>query len=56
MSRPTKKEVREWLKRIREDVANCEKALKDGNWSQVYDCAEDASGSAGEIMRLTEEN
>lgn len=45
----TKTEVREWLKRIREDVRDMEAALKEGDLAAFNEYAHDCSGAAAEL-------
>lgn len=51
----TKAEVREWLRRIREDVRDAERALAEGDLGGVRAAMEDASGSAGEVQTACDE-
>jgi hypothetical protein len=51
----TKGEAREWLRRIREDVRDAERALIDGDLDGLRGAMEDASGSAGELMTACDE-
>ena len=60
MSRPTtylgepatKAAVRDWMKRVREDLRDLEAALRADDWATVLDVAQDASGAAAEIETI----
>ena len=45
----TKTEIRQWLKRIREDVRDAERALQAGDLESVQEFTNDASCAAVEI-------
>lgn len=45
----TKTEARQWIRRIREDLRDAEKALTEGNGEALVIAMQDASGSAAEI-------
>ena len=48
--RPSKAEIRRWLKRVREDVRDLERALQDDDAERAIAFAEDLSGSGSEIQ------
>jgi HEPN domain-containing protein len=45
----TKTEVREWIRRIREDLRDAEAALRNGDGDALVIAMQDASGAAAEI-------
>jgi len=48
----TKTLVREWMKRVREDLRDIEAALGRDDWDEVLGFAQDASGAAAEIENM----
>lgn len=50
----TKTLVRQWTKRVREDLREIEAALASDDWDGVVEWAMDASGAAGEITTMAE--
>jgi len=50
--RVTKILVREWMKRVREDLREVEAALGREDWDAVLEYAQDASGAAAEIENM----
>jgi hypothetical protein len=45
----TKTEARQWIRRIREDLRDAEKALAEGNGDALAEAMLDISGAAAEI-------
>lgn len=45
----TKTEVRQWIRRIREDLRAAESALTEGNGDALIEAMQDASCAAAEI-------
>lgn len=60
MSRPTtrsgepatKAAVRDWMKRIRQDLRDLDDAMREDDWEYVYSMAQDASCAAAEIEAI----
>lgn len=52
----TKKEARDWLKRIRLDVRDIEDALKSGDWEWVETHAMDIMGAANVLGEIADAN
>jgi hypothetical protein len=48
----TKALVREWMKRVREDLRDMDAALRGDDWSDVESYAMDLSGAGGEIANM----
>ena len=52
----TKTEVRRWLKRIREDLAWAQEALRENKAEELRQAMLDASGAAGQVEAVLEAN
>lgn len=54
-SRPTKSEIRDWLRRVREDLVGLNAALMTENVSQIEHFLVDGISALDEVANLVEE-
>lgn len=50
----TKREVQDWIKRVRDDLRNAEAALRINDIDAFRVAVEDASGATGELFRIAD--